>query len=265
MITSPRELLAALAADRPIYHSEADFQHAFAWQARIAAPTADIRLEVRLQPGRSLDLLFRDDSGRVGAELKYLTRRFGAEWHGERFELANQAAGPVRRYDVVKDIVRVEDLLVAGLISRGYVILVTNEPTYWSAPVRAATSDAMFRLEEGRTLSGPLGWGPNTGVGTMRRREQPLELRGSYVLHWTDFSQIDDAGGGRFRALLVDVNAGLSASRAPSPPGVRRIEGPTPNGGVVADIVEAEGRVEIWKYDESGNVIMRTYGTFEDG
>ena len=228
MITSPRELLAALAADRPIYHSEADFQHAFAWQARIAAPTADIRLEVHLQPGRSLDLLFRDDSGRVGAELKYLTRRFGAEWHGERLSSQTKQPGPCAATTSSKT-------SSASKISSSPVLSPAatsssspTEPAYWSAPVRAATSDAMFRLGEGRTLSGPLGWGPNTGVGTMRRREQPLELRGSYVLHWTDFSQIDDAGGGRFRALLVDVNAGLSASRTPSPPGVQRIEGPTP-------------------------------------
>ena len=36
--------MAALARMRPLFHSEADFQHAFAWQLRSAHPDARIRL-----------------------------------------------------------------------------------------------------------------------------------------------------------------------------------------------------------------------------
>ncbi len=53
-------VLAALAIRRPIYHSEADFQHAIAWQLQLADPTAMIRLEKQIVAAGSrvrLDLL----------------------------------------------------------------------------------------------------------------------------------------------------------------------------------------------------------------
>ncbi len=39
------KLMADLAAHRPIFHSEADFQHALAWQIHEAMPDCEIRLE----------------------------------------------------------------------------------------------------------------------------------------------------------------------------------------------------------------------------
>jgi hypothetical protein len=39
--------VTALAADRPVFHSEADLQLALAWQLQEADPTARIRLETR--------------------------------------------------------------------------------------------------------------------------------------------------------------------------------------------------------------------------
>jgi len=48
------ETMAALARVRPLFHSEADFQHAFAWQLHSADPDARIRLETRPRPGCAL-------------------------------------------------------------------------------------------------------------------------------------------------------------------------------------------------------------------
>jgi hypothetical protein len=44
-------ILAELAQDRPIFHSEPDFQHALAWQVRLRHPQAKMRLEPRPRPG----------------------------------------------------------------------------------------------------------------------------------------------------------------------------------------------------------------------
>jgi hypothetical protein len=41
------DLLARLARNRPVFHSEADFQHALAWEIHSLHPTAKIRLEYR--------------------------------------------------------------------------------------------------------------------------------------------------------------------------------------------------------------------------
>lgn len=39
----------------------------------------------------------------------------------------------------------------------------------------------------------------------------------------------------------------------------RRIDGPTPNGGVYAIQYSYANRIEIWEYDEKDEVIHRTY------
>jgi len=39
------DLLKTLASVRPVFHSEADFQHSFAWELHRRYPTAEVRLE----------------------------------------------------------------------------------------------------------------------------------------------------------------------------------------------------------------------------
>jgi hypothetical protein len=51
------ETMAALALVRPLFHSEADFQHAFAWQLHRAHADARVRLETRPRPGVRLDVM----------------------------------------------------------------------------------------------------------------------------------------------------------------------------------------------------------------
>lgn len=40
-------LLLSLAVEKPIFHSEADFQHALAWRIHTVMPDAKVRLEYR--------------------------------------------------------------------------------------------------------------------------------------------------------------------------------------------------------------------------
>jgi hypothetical protein len=86
--------LAELARLRPVFHSEADFQLALAWQVQRRDARMLVRLETRPLPGVHLDLaLARPDLGRYTAvELKYLTRAWSGEVAGERYELKNHGA-----------------------------------------------------------------------------------------------------------------------------------------------------------------------------
>ncbi len=97
-------VLARLAALRPVFHSEADFQQAFAWEVRMQNPTVRVRLETRPAPGMRLDLLLTSEDGRRRSvvELKYLTRLWTGDVAGEQFELKNQGAQDIRAHDVVK-------------------------------------------------------------------------------------------------------------------------------------------------------------------
>lgn len=197
--------LGRLAERRPLFHSEADFQHALAWQLQLDHPSALIRLETRPLAGRSisLDLALTVDGVRTAIELKYLVRALVTDVDGERFELRAQSAHDVRRYDVVKDLRRLEEIIDAGAADVGVMVAITNDPAYWM-PGRDGTIDAAFRLHEGATLSGALAWAEHAGAGTIAKRTEMLSLGSSYVISWSDYSDTGDRSG-KFRNLLIEV------------------------------------------------------------
>jgi hypothetical protein len=200
--------LAALAIERPVFHSEADFQHSLAWQLHVADPTAQIRLETRPRRGLHLDLLVRSNGDRTAIELKYLVRGFHGVVGGEPFELPDQSAQDISRYDVIKDIVRVESFVADGVAELGRVMVLTNDPAYWQPGRSAETIDAQLRLHEGRVLEGALGWSPRAGRGSVRGREDVLALTGRYQCRWRDYSTATDSSGRAHSWRYLDVQVG---------------------------------------------------------
>lgn len=200
-------MLPALAQDRPVFHSEADFQFALAWKVQHSGPQLRIRLEARPRPGLHLDLLVADpaDGSTLAVELKYLTDRWESDVHGESFRLLRQAAQDIRAYDCVKDIERVESLVAERRATAGLVLVLTNDPSYWRAPGhgRATNADA-FRLHEGGLLTGSRAWGPSTGAGTSTGRSEAVNLTGTFALRWQDYSLLEGSRG-RFRYLAIPV------------------------------------------------------------
>jgi hypothetical protein len=204
---SLRRALAELALSRPVFHSEADFQHALAWQIHAEDPSLHVRLETRPLPGMRLDLQVSsaDWSRHTALELKYLTRAWSGQINGETFALKSQGAQDISGYDVVKDIWRVERMTATGSGWNGGVLVLSNDGYYWrpSARQRATNADA-FRLHEGTLLSGTRAWGPLTGQGTRAGREVDLELTGTYQMRWHEYAQVEpDLPSGTFRSLLV--------------------------------------------------------------
>jgi hypothetical protein len=203
-----RQVLEHLCERRPVFHSEADFQHALAWQMQAEHPAASVRLETRPLVDRRvyLDVAVNLDEHRVAIELKHLTRELSVEYDGEAFNLATQSAHDDARYDVIKDVRRVEDLLAAGLVDAGYVIVLTNDSSYWRPGSGQVAADTSFRFHEGSTLSGTLEWGSSAGPGTRKSRDQPLFLAGTYIAHWSDYSTVEGRAG-RFRYLLIVIDS----------------------------------------------------------
>lgn len=203
------EVLRGLALERPIFHSEADFQLALAWHVQQCDPAMRVRLERRLAPGQYVDVeCARPDRGTVTfVELKFRTRRWSGDVKGERYDLKDQGAGDFTGYDVVKDIWRVERFVDDRAGSDGVVIMLTNDAYYWKRPQSDdATNAAAFRLGEGVLLAGRRAWGLNTGRGTMKDRESPLYLRGQYVLRWHDYSVLPGGGSAAtVRQLVIPV------------------------------------------------------------
>ena len=198
-------LLEKLALRRPIFHSEADFQHEFALTIRDEEPTAQLRLEVpfKFEKRGATDIVVSHQGEVTGVELKYLTRRLDLRMGGEEFSLRAQGATDLRRYDILKDVQRLERFNVA-FGGQSVVIALTNDPAYWTPTSRVGTIDAAFRLCEGRVVSGDCSWAPHASPGSIRNREAPLALAGSYTLSWQFYSSLGVAGG-EFRYLLIPV------------------------------------------------------------
>jgi hypothetical protein len=181
-------LMSRLAVRRPIFHSEADFQHELAIELRTMDPDLQLRLEYPFGHGAraSLDVLLRKGDARFGLELKYLCRSTNVTLGGERFQLRHQSAHDIRRYDVCKDIVRIEDFC-QRFGATGAVLILTNDPAYWSSRRRSDTFDAAFDLADLRILSGALAWAESTSLLSMNLRAEQT------VQH--DTSHSDDGAG----------------------------------------------------------------------
>lgn len=204
-----REALGALSARRPVFHSEADLQHELAVQITRIDPSVEIRLErpVRLPGVRpmNLDVMLRRGSEQYALELKYVTAKLEVTVGGEEFLLKSQSAQDLRRYDILKDIARIEQLVEAGVVPGGMSVTITNDRSLWQEASRIATVDEAFRLHHGRTITGSLRWAGHAAAGTIRGREAALDIAGSYTLDWVEYAKIKAPRNGDFRMLIAEV------------------------------------------------------------
>lgn len=202
----PQRIMETLAQGRSLYHSEADFQHAFAWELHRAFPEWDIRLEVPMRmPSGSihLDLLAHSTAGEVAIELKYKTRALALTVNGEQFHLASHSAQDLGRYDFFKDVSRVEAFAASRPNRYGYAIFLTNDSAYWKPPGSLDYGYAAFSMHDGRSVRGGLGWGVRASEGTRKGRQSDIELHGNYSLAWAEYSSVPTRTYGSFRYLCV--------------------------------------------------------------
>lgn len=197
------DVIRHLRRERPVFHSEADLQHAFArvlWQI---APDVQVRLEVRQAGPRRehLDLLCIGPSARTAVEFKYFTR----PWTGtagdkpEPYALRAHAAADLARRNFVFDIARLESYCREPE-ENGLALIVTNAPALWTPPSSGArrTRDHEFRIHDGRTVTGTLLWAEG------RYKPATRTLRGTYRLAWEQYSRLTGSGG-ELRVLAVCV------------------------------------------------------------
>jgi hypothetical protein len=101
-------ILAELSRERPVFHSEADFQLAFALKMQQLYPQIAIRLErTEIVDNKRLriDVVAHQDGQTTLMELKYPTQELCVQVHlaedeYETYNLRNQAKLPPRRYDL---------------------------------------------------------------------------------------------------------------------------------------------------------------------
>ena len=199
--------MKSLAARRPVFHSEADFQFALAWRIHELEPDCEVRLEFKPFPQERVYLDIWLPTLETAIELKYATQTLDTECVGERFALKSQSAQDQRRYDFLKDVERLERIVSYGRAKRGLAIMLTNDTLYWKPPQQnwQSMADAAFRIHDGLPKIGELRWSPSAGEGTTRSRTSPICLTGAYVAHWANYSRLDANSNSQFRYLAFEV------------------------------------------------------------
>ena len=202
-------LMTGLSSRRPIFHSEADFQHELAWEIHAMHNDCPVRLEFPPFPdlGKKMAIDIWLPSVKIAIELKYHTRKLDCTDRGERFSLA-LGARDVMRYDFLKDIQRIERVVEDNSSAYcGFAVLLTNDYLLWDRSNRTNVVDAEFHIYDGRRIGGSaMCWGSNASDGTKRSREEPITLSHSYSLNWQDYSGgLGSKPGGQFRYLAVSV------------------------------------------------------------
>lgn len=209
LTTQMQQILEKLASKRPVFHSEADFQHALAWQIQHEIPDAQIRLEKPMPLGDStayLDLLVKTSTCHIAIELKYKTSKTYFQHGDEEFKLKEQGAQDLGRYDFVTDIKRLENYVKTNNQSEGFAIFLTNDKSYWSEPKRNKANDMMYRIHDGKVIEGCLTWGAQVPDGTSgSRTNNIIELNGKYSVSWQPYPKISPSDRDAFKFLLLHI------------------------------------------------------------
>ncbi|WML32230.1 hypothetical protein RCG24_10490 [Neobacillus sp. OS1-32] len=208
-------ILTTLSKERPVFHSEADFQHALAWEIHNNYSQSKLRLEYNptISYGNMyLDIWVTHANGyRTAIELKYITKKISLQIIDESFNLKSHGAPDLARYDCIKDIVRIETVCNTLDNTNGFAIILSNEPALWKQPVYRdkVPNDLEYRIHNEKILEGELNWGLNTGQGTMKGRESSLNLLGTYKMTWLPYSKVMESTGGEFKIAIIEVPSKL--------------------------------------------------------
>jgi hypothetical protein len=201
-----KKQIIELSNIRKIFHSEADFQFALAWQIQKTYPEAEVRLEYcpsGTEKAMHIDILVIIDGNWFPIELKYKTLKCTKIWNYEKFNLKSHGAQDLGRYDFLNDVKRIEYLSkVLPEFKEGYSVLITNDSSYWKTPKSANTVYHQFRLCEDTKITGVMCWAEHAGEGTIKGRKEAIDLKNTYCAKWESFSKIDDSSSGEFKYLI---------------------------------------------------------------
>ena len=214
MIEDMHEVMKDLAVRRPIFHSEADFQHALAWAIHEKHKKCKIRLEYKFAfaADEYTDMVVKDEKNMpiVAMELKYKTKKTmpsDISYDNETFKLTNQAAHNHGRYDFWKDVRRMEIAAIEKkMVREGYAIFLTNDSKYWEETATGNTSYE-FRIDDTRKVSRceELKWhshGMQPKASMKGKRTESIKLQGKFALQWKEYKEVE---GVMFKYLLLKI------------------------------------------------------------
>lgn len=201
--------LSKLRNKRKLFHSEADFQFALAWEIQLLYPGAGVRLEYcpAAAPSMHIDIIVEYEGNAYPIELKYKTLKTEIAVENERYSLKSHGAQDIGKYDFLADIQRIEYLSRRlPAFHQGFAIWLTNDPLYWSRPSRENTIAPAFSLHQGASKQGVMAWAAHAGPGTTKGRTDAIRLTGQYWIQWQEYSRIGSGRNGCFQYAVIRID-----------------------------------------------------------
>lgn len=216
MIISEEELkhiLETLAKSGNTYLCEKQFQFDLAWELRKHFESQDkTDCHVYLEyPSRDkekdgsriyYDIVIKENDTYCVIELKYKTSKGKTKLYGEEFDLKDQAAQDLGRYDFLKDVTRIENFEADNegkSLNCGYAVFLTNDSSYWNKDGKNYLYKD-FALNNDRDIPNtPLKWKKGfkeSSVG--KNRKDGLAIKGAYTANWHPFK-------GEFQYLMFEI------------------------------------------------------------
>lgn len=205
------DVINELRKERPIFHSEADFQFSLAWKIQELHPDVEVRLEYTTPfkiHGKlaHIDIVVFENGKAIPIELKYKTLSTVIPSKDEIFTLRNHGAQDIGRYDYLLDIERLEVCRANwDIYEKGYAIMLSNDPSYWKPNESSKKSVCdQFRIHHGTEKTGKLAW-DNAGSGTTKGREKPISLIGTYPIIWSEYSSFGTSRNETFMLTITEI------------------------------------------------------------
>lgn len=209
------KVIKSLSLRRPVFHSEADFQH------ELAIELANNNYQVRLEVPREItingtlvraeiDLLIHKENFMTAIELKYVKTKSTIEHCGEVFQLKETWLSNLSRFDCFADCQRIEAFVDASYANVGYSIFLTNKADAWEKDISNKNNLAkFFTIHHDRNIDAnvPIDWYPNqpTKKSVSARRlspYSPIILKRQRTIEWNEYS-IFESVHQKFKYLIL--------------------------------------------------------------
>ncbi len=218
------KIMRTLSKRRPVFHSEADFQHELAFELREHLKDAKVRLEY---PQKSIkeegkkrkyiDIVVFFDDEVIGIEVKYALKGMNKNnnkkdtlisvdndkiKNPENFYVSGQGGQNKRGFAFIEDIHKLENFEIIGENHKfknkgclyGYLIILTNDATYSKKARSKKAKCAKYKFYEGAILKGDFKYG-----------KKAIELEKEHVVDkWNEYNA-KDSNIQNFKYLIVEI------------------------------------------------------------
>lgn len=229
-------VLLALAKERKVFWSEADFQFAFAWKLKEMLKYSDPKSAINVRLERRADALEqRTDASEQGnekensgdiyidiwveinekvypIELKYKTIQCTITDGSEEYKLKQHSACDIGCYLYLKDVERIEHISKSldDNFGKGYAIMLTNDHLYWDKPKTTPDTTIFrdFRIYDGRKIVAgqKLDWHPSSNNRPAWQKELG-KLNDNYIIKWGYYSNFNKEGEAiPFKYSIIEIN-----------------------------------------------------------